>query len=166
MSVVAHVFSNAGLDCWQGKSRAGRRRKYEYRPARGHWYGTRSCRRPACACACAEAALVMEDGYYQTAEMHRTGRVRASDARVTECINYGQAGGGSAGFWLGGQCPLARAALSIWWALRTSLCRGPNPSVDRRVRWMRRGPYARAYRAYRLMRPCLLPPEAKKILKI
>ena len=31
-----------------------------------------------------------------------------------------------------------RAALSIWWALRTSPCRGP---------------YARAYRAYRLMRP-------------
>jgi len=29
-----------------------------------------------------------------------------------------------------------RAALSIWWALRTSPCRGPNPSVDRRVRWM------------------------------
>jgi len=106
LSVVAHVFSNAGLDCWQGKSGAGRRRKYEYCPGRGHWYGTRSCRQPACACACAEAALVMEDGYYQTAEMHRTGRVRASDARVTECINYGQAGG-SAGFWLGSQCPLA-----------------------------------------------------------
>ena len=33
-----------------------------------------------------------------------------------------------------------RAALSIWWALRTSPCRGPNPSVDRRVRWMRRAP--------------------------
>jgi len=33
-----------------------------------------------------------------------------------------------------------RAALSIWWALRTSACRGPNPSVDRRVRWMRRAP--------------------------
>jgi len=29
-----------------------------------------------------------------------------------------------------------RAALSIWWALRTSPCRGPNPSVDRRVRWI------------------------------
>ena len=40
------------------------------------------------ACACAEAALVMEDGYYQTAEMHRTGRVRASDARVTEPVSY------------------------------------------------------------------------------
>jgi len=35
---------------------------------------------------------------------------------------------------------IARAALSIWWALRTSPCRGPNPSVDRRVRWMRRAP--------------------------
>ena len=35
---------------------------------------------------------------------------------------------------------LSRAALSIWWALRTSPCRGPNPSVDRRVRWMRRAP--------------------------
>jgi len=34
----------------------------------------------------------------------------------------------------------SRAALSIWWALRTSPCRGPNPSVDRRVRWMRRAP--------------------------
>ena len=33
-----------------------------------------------------------------------------------------------------------RAALSIWWAVRTSPCRGPNPSVDRRVRWMRRAP--------------------------
>ena len=36
--------------------------------------------------------------------------------------------------------PMNRAALSIWWALRTSPCRGPNPSVDRRVRWMRRAP--------------------------
>ena len=35
---------------------------------------------------------------------------------------------------------IARAALSIWWALRTLPCRGPNPSVDRRVRWMRRAP--------------------------
>jgi len=34
----------------------------------------------------------------------------------------------------------SRAALSIWWALRTSPCRGRNPSVDRRVRWMRRAP--------------------------
>jgi len=39
-----------------------------------------------------------------------------------------------------------RAALSIWWALRTLPCRGPNPSVDRRVRirWgslASRGPY-------------------------
>ena len=33
-----------------------------------------------------------------------------------------------------------RAALSIWWALRTSPCRGPSPSVDRRVRWTRRAP--------------------------
>jgi len=33
-----------------------------------------------------------------------------------------------------------RAALSIWWALRTSPCLGPNPSVDRRFRWMRRAP--------------------------
>ena len=32
------------------------------------------------------------------------------------------------------------AALNIWWALRTSPCRGPNPAVDRRVRWMRRAP--------------------------
>jgi hypothetical protein len=31
---------------------------------------------------------------------------------------------------------LTRAALSIWWALRTSPYRGPNPSVDRRVRWI------------------------------
>jgi len=37
-------------------------------------------------------------------------------------------------------CHVGRAALSIWWALRTSPCRGPNPSVDRRVRWMRRAP--------------------------
>ena len=28
--------------------------------------------------------------------------------------------------------PITRAALSIWWVLRTSPCRGPNPSVDRR----------------------------------
>jgi len=35
---------------------------------------------------------------------------------------------------------IIRAALSIWWARRTSPCRGPNPSVDRRVRWMRRAP--------------------------
>ena len=35
---------------------------------------------------------------------------------------------------------ISRAALSIWWALRTSPCRGPNPSVDRLVRWMRRAP--------------------------
>ena len=77
------------------------------------------------------------------------------------------------------RCLMFRAALSIWWALRTSPCLGPNPSVDRRVRWMRRAPgwqgapdgqrakklvvtkclfyrpYARAYRAYRLMRPCI-----------
>ena len=33
-----------------------------------------------------------------------------------------------------------RAALSIWWALRTSPSRGPNPSVDRRVRWKCRAP--------------------------
>jgi len=33
-----------------------------------------------------------------------------------------------------------RAALSIWRALRTSPCRGPNSSVDRRARWMRRAP--------------------------
>ena len=31
---------------------------------------------------------------------------------------------------------VTRAALSIWWALRTSPCRGPNPSVDRRERWI------------------------------
>ena len=31
---------------------------------------------------------------------------------------------------------VARAALSIWWALRTLPCRGPNPSVDRRLRWI------------------------------
>jgi len=30
----------------------------------------------------------------------------------------------------------SRAALSIWWALRTPPCRGPNPSLDRRVRWI------------------------------
>ena len=36
--------------------------------------------------------------------------------------------------------PGFRAALSIWWTLRTSPCRGPSPSVDRRVRWMCRAP--------------------------
>ena len=36
--------------------------------------------------------------------------------------------------------PKTRATLSISLALRTSPCRGPNPSVDRRVRWMRRAP--------------------------
>ena len=33
-------------------------------------------------------------------------------------------------------CVTSRATLSICWALRTSPCRGPNPSVDRRVRWI------------------------------
>jgi len=37
-------------------------------------------------------------------------------------------------------CDRCRATLSIWWALRTLPCWGPNPSVDRRVRWMRRAP--------------------------
>ena len=40
----------------------------------------------------------------------------------------------STGWWNCGF--VVRAALSIWWALRTSPCRGPNPSVDRRVRWI------------------------------
>jgi len=40
----------------------------------------------------------------------------------------------------GARRTMHRAALSIWWALRTSPCRGPNPSVDRRIRWMRRAP--------------------------
>jgi len=37
----------------------------------------------------------------------------------------------------GARSSVIRAALSICWALRTSPCPGPNPSVDRRVRWMR-----------------------------
>ena len=38
------------------------------------------------------------------------------------------------------QRPLNGRCCCCCWTLRTSPCQGPNPSVDRRVRWMRRAP--------------------------